>query len=138
MRQLSSFLADNTNRNNVKSNDGEIYITAFIDEYLYFYNPNNDPLGENTTYKGITQGTDNTSLSLWKQSVNQNDRMLHVVKAGDMKYSADGETSVSRSVITFKQRPILTFYNVNASGLTSAWGTETINETPKMTVNRPS
>lgn len=138
VRQLSFFLADNTNRNNVKSNDGEIYITAFIDEYLYFYNPNNDPLGENTTYKGITQGTDNTSLSLWKQSVNQNDRMLHVVKAGDMKYSADGETSVSRSVITFKQRPILTFYNVNASGLTSAWGTETINETPKMTVTRTS
>ena len=46
-----------------------------------------------------------------------------------MKYSDDYETSISRSVVTNKQRSIQTFYNVNATSLTSAWGTETINET---------
>lgn len=136
VRQLSKFLSNENNRNAVKNTDGKIYITAFIDEYLYFYNPLQDPLGSSTTYQGVTQGTNETSLAYWKNSVNQNDRMLHIVKAGDMKYSADGETSVSRSVVTFKQRPILTFYNVGADGLTSAWGTETINETPRMTVTR--
>jgi hypothetical protein len=59
--------------------------------------------------------------------------MLHIVKAGEMKYSDDYETSISRSVVTIKQRSIQTFYNVNSESLTSAWGTETINETPRMT-----
>lgn len=123
VRQLSTYLHTNPPT-------GNTVITAFIDEYLYFH----DPLNEE--YKGVT--STNADLTLWKKSVNQNDRMLHIVKAGDMKYSADGESSVSRSVVTIKQRPILTFYNVNATGLTSAWGTETINETPKMTVSRTS
>lgn len=131
IRQLSAYLSQN-------KPTGNTVITAFIDEYLYFYNPTEDPLGESTTYKGVTQGTDATSLAFWKQSVNQNDRLLHIIKAGDMKYSTDGETSVSRSVVTFKQRPILTFYNVAADGLTTAWGTETINEIPRMPVNRSS
>lgn len=131
IRQLSAYLS-------ATKPTGNTVITAFIDEYLYFYNPTEDPLGESTTYKGVTQGTDATSLALWKQSVNQNDRLLHIIKAGDMKYSADGETSVSRSVVTFKQRPILTFYNVAADGLTTAWGTETINEIPRMPVTRSS
>lgn len=131
IRQLSAYLSQN-------KPTGNTVITAFIDEYLYFYNPTEDPLGTNTTYKGVTQGTDATSLAFWKQSVNQNDRLLHIIKAGDMKYSADGETSVSRSVVTFKQRPILTFYNVAADGLTTAWGTETINEIPRMPVTRSS
>lgn len=134
IRQLSNYLRAN-------NPTGNVYITAFVDEYLYFYDPttdNNVATNDDvtsTTYKGVTTA-DANGLLMWKQSVNTNDRMLHIVKAGDMKYSADGETSVSRSVVTFKQRPILTFYNVNADGLTSAWGTETINETPKMTVIR--
>lgn len=129
IRQLSAYL-------NANQPTGNTVITAFIDEYLYFYNPTEDPLGTNTTYKGVTH--DDASLALWKQSVNQNDRLLHIIKAGDMKYSVDGETSVSRSVVTFKQRPILTFYNVAADGLTTAWGTETINETPRMPIARSS
>lgn len=138
VRQLSNYFREN-------NPTGDVYITVFIDEYLYFYDPTSDNVvtngdATNTTYKGVQDVTanDTANLLMWKKSVNTNDRMLHIVKAGDMKYSADGETSVSRSVVTFKQRPILTFYNVAVEGLSTAWGTETINETPKMTVTRTS
>lgn len=127
IRQLSNFLKDDTNRTNMMTN-GKIYITVFIDEYLYFY----DPIAAPNNYKGVTTA-DAAGLLLWKKSVNQPDRMLHIVKAGEMKYSDDYETSISRSVVTIKQRSIQTFYNVGAENLKSAWGTETINETPRMT-----
>lgn len=142
IRQLSNYLKDATNRNNAKSSDGNIYITVFVDEYLYYYDPTVDPMvgigegGYTTKYKSIVNATDASSLILWKKSVNQQDRMLHIVKAGEMEYSADGETSLSKSVVTIKQRAIVSFYNVNAESLTSAWGTETINETPLMTLTR--
>lgn len=129
IRQLSTYLNQN-------SPTAETAITVFVDEYLYFYDPTKDPLGESTTYKSAYTATTSEELLMWKKSVNQNDRMLHIVKAGDMKYSTDGESSVSRSVVTIKQKPILTFYNANATGLTTAWGTETVNETPKMVVTR--
>ncbi len=139
IRQLSNYLKDATNRGNAMSTDGKIYITAFIDEYLYFYDPTADPMSTpaSTNYKGVTTA-DAAGLLLWKKSVNQPDRMLHIVKAGEMKYSDDYETSISRSVVTIKQRSIQTFYNVNATSLTSAWGTETINETPRMSSPRTS
>ena len=134
IRQLSTYLNNDTNRGNAMSTDGKIHITVFIDEYLYFYDPTADDMSTptQTNYKGVTTA-DAAGLLLWKKSVNQPDRMLHIVKAGEMKYSDDYETSISRSVVTIKQRSIQTFYNVNATSLTSAWGTETINETPRMT-----
>ena len=137
IRQLSNYLKDDTNRANAMSTDKKIYITVFIDEYLYFYDPTADPMltPASTNYKGVTTA-DAAGLLLWKKSVNQPDRMLHIVKAGEMKYSDDYETSISRSVVTIKQRSIQTFYNVNAKSLKSAWGTETINETPKMRSTR--
>ncbi len=141
IRQLSNYLKDATNRNNAKSSDGKIYITVFVDEYLYYYDPTVDPMvgigesGYTTKYKSIVNATDASSLILWKKSVNQQDRMLHIVKAGEMEYSADGETSLSKSVVTIKQRAIMSFYNVNAESLTSAWGTETINETGTMSTS---
>lgn len=140
IRQLSNYLKDDEKRKAVMNTDGKIYITVFIDEYLYFYDPTADPMSTpaNTNYKGVTEA-DAAGLLLWKKSVNQPDRMLHIVKAGEMKYSDDYETSISRSVVTIKQRSIQTFYNVNAESLKSAWGTETINETPRMTpANRTS
>lgn len=139
IRQLSNYLRVDANREAAMSTDGKIYITVFIDEYLYFYDPTADPMSNpsNTNYKGVTTA-DAAGLLLWKKSVNQPDRMLHIVKAGEMKYSDDYETSISRSVVTIKQRSIQTFYNVNAESLTSAWGTETINETPRMSSPRTS
>ncbi len=137
IRQLSIYLKDDKNRTAAMSDGEKIYITVFIDEYLYFYDPTEDDMSTptQTNYKGVTTA-DAPGLLLWKKSVNQPDRMLHIVKAGEMKYSDDYETSISRSVVTIKQRSIQTFYNVDAKTLKSAWGTETINETPRMSSPR--
>lgn len=109
--------------------DATVTITAFIDEYVYIYNPNEifyrAPNTENLQAK---------DLALWKNVVNGNNRLLHICKEG-AKYSPDGNTSLANSVITFSQRPIYTFYNPNAEGLSTAWGTESKMETEALTTN---
>ncbi|MBQ6988138.1 MAG: DUF4906 domain-containing protein [Alistipes sp.] len=140
IRQLSNYFADNTPTGNVT-------VTAFIDEYLYNYDPRNDnnrvtskdasSTTVTTTYKSIIdESIIADELLLWKRSVNNNARMMHIVKAGDMKYSKDGQTSLSRSVVSIYQKPILSLYNHMATNLKTAWGVETVNETPKMIVSR--
>lgn len=113
-KQLAAYLNKNEKGQNVT-------VTAFIDEFLYIYNPMND------TY--MAPNASDPDLTLWKKSIGQGSRMLHLVQGGGSTYSKDGETSVSRSVVSFVQRPIETIYNVNAEGLNSAWGTEMVNET---------
>lgn len=139
IRQLSNYFAQNNPTENVT-------VTAFIDEYLYNYNPrdddnrvtskDNDGTSVSTTYKSITDTRTTDELLLWKRSVNNNARMMHIVKKGDMKYSEDGQTSLSRSVVSIYQKPILSLYNHMATNLKTAWGVETVNETPKMEVTR--
>ncbi len=135
IRQLSNYF-----KTNPLGENATVAITMFIDEYLYYYDPTSDPVTTptETTYKGVTDltSTNDKGLLLWKKSVNNEPRLMHIVKAGDMTYSADGETSLSRSVVTIKQKPIISLYNTSASDLVSAWGTETVNETPRLTVNR--
>ena len=137
IRQLSNYF-----RTNPLGADETVAITMFIDEYLYYYDPTSDPVTTpaNTTYKGVTTTDNDAGLLLWKKSVNNEPRLMHIVKAGDMTYSADGETSLSRSVVTIKQKPIISIYNTSASDefLKSAWGTETVNETPRLGVSRDS
>ena len=139
IRQLSNYFKITENQ----LGEGQtVTITMFIDEYLYYYDPTSDPVTTptKTTYKGVTTTDNDAGLLLWKKSVNNEPRLMHIVKAGDMTYSADGETSLSRSVVTIKQKPIISIYNTSASDefLKSAWGTETVNETPRLTTNRTS
>ena len=132
VRQLSTYFKNHPA-------DEEVKITMFIDEYLYYYDPTSDPITTpaETKYKGITNlKTGDEGLLLWKKSVNNEPRLMHIVKAGDMTYSADGETSISRSVVTIKQQPILSIYSTSANDLESAWGIETVNETPQLIVSR--
>lgn len=136
IRQLSNYLSTLTLTD-------DIVVTAFIDEYIYYYDPRTDPVSTNpggTTYKGVTDLTasDTEALLLWKRSVNSSERMMHIVKKGDMNYSWDGETSLSRSVVTIQQQPIISVYNHMAQSLETAWGSEVVNETPKMVVSRTS
>lgn len=136
IRQLSNYLSTQTLTD-------DIVVTAFIDEYIYYYDPRTDPVSTNpsgTTYKGVTDLTasDTEALLLWKRSVNSSERMMHIVKKGDMNYSWDGETSLSRSVVTIQQKPIISVYNHMAQSLNTAWGSEVVNETPKMVVSRTS
>ena len=143
IRQLSNYLS----ALKLADDADDIVVTAFIDEYIYYYNPLTDPVKTNpagTTYKGVTDikasdtEAQRNALLLWKRSVNSSERMMHIVKKGDMNYSWDGETSLSRSVVTIQQKPIISVYNHMAQSLNTAWGSEVVNETPKMVVSRTS
>lgn len=101
--------------------DEVVYVTAFIDEYVYIYNP------KNQEYTAPVAGTDEENrLRLWKEVVNGSERMMHICVKG-AQYSPDGDTSWSNSVVTFRQTPIYSMYD--ASKVESAWGTESILET---------
>lgn len=98
-----------------------VTITAYIDEYVYKYNPND------VYYEIPTALNDeDPDLTLWKDFVNAENRMLHICVKG-AQYSPDGNTSWAESVITFSQRPIYTFYDPD-SDVKTAWGTEFKNE----------
>lgn len=104
-----------------QAKDATVTITAYIDEYVYKYNPNE------VYYEIPTALADNDSdLTLWKKFVNAENRMLHICVKG-AQYSPDGNTSWAESVITFSQRPIYTFYDPD-SDVSTAWGTEFKNE----------
>lgn len=104
-----------------QAEDATVTITAYIDEYVYKYNPND------VYYKIPTALNDEEAdLTLWKDFVNAENRMLHICVKG-AQYSPDGNTSWAESVITFSQRPIYTFYDPD-SDVKTAWGTEFKNE----------
>lgn len=98
------------------STDMEVTITAFVDEFVYYYDPTK-------IYYKQPGSVTTEELALWKKSVSCDSRYLHICKAG-AKYSPDGNSSWAESVITIAQHPIYTMYNPNAEGLNSAWGTE--------------
>ena len=105
--------------------EGNVTITAFVDEYVYVYHP------EEVYYRSplSVHGSDTeVKLDLWKKAVNRDNRMLYLCSTGSI-YSPDGETSVSHNVFTITQKPIYTFYNTNDPAITNGWGTESINET---------
>lgn len=104
-----------------QAEDATVTITAYIDEYVYKYNPND-------VYYEIPTALDDgdSDLTLWKKFVNAENRMLHICVKG-AQYSPDGNTSWAESVITFSQRPIYTFYDPD-SDVSTAWGTEFKNE----------
>lgn len=98
-----------------------VYVTAFVDEYMYNYDPRKEE------YQAPVAGiTDSERLLLWKKVVNGSERMMHICVKG-AQYSPDGDTSWSNSVVTFRQTPIYSMYD--ASKVESAWGTESILET---------
>ena len=100
--------------------NGDVAVTVFVDEYLYVRNP--------------LKTSPEKDLTLWKSSVNQQDRMLHII-VDDARYSADGNSSVVSSEYTFNQRAIRSIYNVNADDLPSAWGLESVMESERLPVD---
>lgn len=106
--------------------DGCVYITAFVDEYLYTYNPTTQEYTSPETLTSDLSDLDDRLL-LWKKVVNKEPRMLHICSGG-ASYSLDGNSSWSNSVVTFKQSPVYSIYNVDDPTLISAWGTESIIE----------
>ncbi len=86
-----------------------INITAFINEFYYENHP-----------------TENVEVS-WKDFVNKENRLMHILC--DTRYSKDGESSVTGSIITFRQRSIQTPYNIDKADVITAFGCETTDET---------
>lgn len=134
INHLREIANDDTKWNDMAEWDSEsgqdvIYVTAFIDEYVYIYNP------QNQEYKIPDASVDDLDrLILWKQVVNGRDRLMHICTEG-AKYSPDGESSWSNSVLTIRQSPIYSIYNELDSDIKSAWGTESILETPALPID---
>lgn len=87
-----------------------IYVTTFVNEFYYEEHPI----------------TGDKSTDLWKQFVNQPNRLMHILC--DSQKSLDEASSATGSVITIRQKSIQTPYNTNNDNLMTAWGCETIDE----------
>lgn len=97
-----------------KGNNSNKYITytAFIDEYYY------------------EGGKD------WKDFVNVDDRKMHILC--NTEFSKDKQSDLTTANIMISQRSIKTVYNKKASGYTTAWGIETVDETKGMPMKNTS
>lgn len=87
-----------------------IYVTIFVDEFYY----DRDPI------------TGEVRPTLWKEFVNQDNRMMHILC--DTQFSADGDSSATGSVVTIRQRSIQAVYDIARADLNTAWGCEVIDE----------
>lgn len=87
-----------------------IYVTVFVNEFYYEEHPI----------------TGDSPTDLWKQFVNQPNRIMHILC--DDQMSLDEASTSTGSVVTIRQRSIQTPYNMNNEGLMTAWGCETEDE----------
>lgn len=117
VNQLMQFLKDEAveNKNGIFDADGYAYITAFVDENVYAYDPR----------------TNVQNLTLWKKMAETDDRQLYIIVDED-KYSEDYQSSVIKAQYSFRQRSVRTVYNVNKPELQTAWGLESNMETERL------
>lgn len=103
------------------NDEDSIYITAYVDEYLYHEHPQKANL------------TKEEKLLLWKESVDREDRQMHLIipleSGTGGNYSDDLQSSVIRSLYSFNQRSIRTIFDADNPDLTTAWGLESVMET---------
>ncbi len=88
-----------------------IYVTIFVDEFYY----DSDPIS------GEVRPT------LWKEFVNQPNRTMHILC--DTRFSTDGDSSTTGSVVTIRQQSIQSIFDTSNESLNTAWGGESIDET---------
>lgn len=121
--ELVKMLKDNKKKResgleNLFDDNGEIKVTAFVNEYYYDKHPltdeaTNPETGENPT---------------WRRVLNHLEpRVMHILS--DTKVSADNESKIIGSAFSIRQKAIQTIYNYKNDKLKSAWGTETVDET---------
>lgn len=120
IEQLLSYLQSEAVKTDSKvfDSNGDVAITVFVDENLYFNHP-------------ITNQPGEENRSLWKLTADKDDRQLHIIVEG-AQYSKDGNSSVVNSKFSFKQRTIRTVFNVDKPELTTAWGLESTMETGRL------
>lgn len=88
--------------------DGNIYVTAFIDEFYYDV----DPI------------SGNPRASLWREFVNKPMRTMHIMC--NSSSSRDGDSNMIKSAVSIRQLSIQTIYNLENS--TEGWGSESTEE----------
>lgn len=117
VNQLMQFLKEEAvdNINEIFDADGYAYITAFVDENVYAYDPR----------------TNVQDLTLWKKMAETDDRQLYII-VDEEKYSEDYQSSVIKAQYSFRQRSVRTVYNVNKESLKTAWGLESNMETGRI------
>lgn len=117
VNQLMQFLKDEAvdNKNGIFDADDYAYITAFVDENVYAYDPR----------------TNVQDLTLWKKMAETDDRQLYII-VDEEKYSEDKQSSVIKAQYSFRQRSVRTVYNVNKPELQTAWGLESNMETERL------
>lgn len=91
--------------------NNEIVVTAYVNEFYYDKHPT----------------TERQDKTLWKEFVNKPERVFTLLNQS--QYSADGESSLIKSLVSIRQQSIQTIYNTNISDLQTAWGVESIQET---------
>lgn len=123
VNQLMDFLTAEANNPNstVFDTNGNVSITAFVDENVYAY----DPTLEKPTL----------DLTLWKKMAETDDRQLYII-VDDPEYSQDMMSSVIKAQYSFRQRSIRTVYNVNKADLQTGWGLESVMETKRLYAGR--
>lgn len=119
VNQLMAFLTEEANKttSTIFDEKGDVYITAFVDENVYVYDP---------TKEQPTQ-----DLTLWKKMAETDDRQLYII-VDDAEYSSDMTSSVIKAQYSFRQRSIRTVYNVNNADVTTGWGLESVMETKRL------
>lgn len=119
--------------------DGDhVYITAFVDEFTYIY----DPRLEDYIHPGKSvhevAGNNNQDaarrLLLWKEYTNVGDRTLNILPMTNISYSPDKNTSITNAYITLSQKSIKTIYDTGDTGPADAWGLEVVNETGRLKI----
>lgn len=117
VNQLMQFLKEEaeTDKHGIFDADGYAWITAFVDENVYAYDPR----------------TNVQDLTLWKKMAETDDRQLYII-VDEEKYSEDNQSSVIKAQYSFRQRSVRTVYNVNKESLKTAWGLESNMETGRI------
>ncbi len=121
--ELVKMLRDNKKNlsgglDNLFDDNGQIKVTAFVNEYYYDKHPLTGDIispetGENPT---------------WRRVLNHLEpRVMHILS--DTKVSADNESKVIGSAFSIRQKAIQTIYNYKNDNLKSAWGNESVDET---------
>ncbi|MBO4566866.1 MAG: DUF4906 domain-containing protein [Bacteroidales bacterium] len=86
--------------------EAKICVTAFVNEYYYEKDPRDGSYSRN----------------LWKKSINQPMREMHILS--DTKASADQDSQSIGASFTIQQLSIQSIYNMENPDLESAWGSE--------------
>lgn len=122
IKQLISVLKDSKSNPSLYDKNGKVRFTVFVHENYYEKDPNTDNSQEN--------------LLLWKKFVNTEDRVMNIIYG--VKYSPDGQSSLTQIYYSFRQASIQTMYNpeLNDDLLKTAWGTEMFQDKQKYKVDK--